>query len=102
MTNFKKIALGLMVGAMAISFSAFINAPKKSLSTTARYYNISGAIGSKNPANFVYEDNGTDLCIVNATHECSAEWSTTNAPVAGQSPTNAGSPSYVGSTTSGN
>ena len=100
MKNFKKIALGLMVGALAISFSAFTNAHKTTLSSTHRYYSITGTLNDTNPADFVYESN-PDLCSSSTTKECSAEWSTTNAPTPGQTPTQAGSPSYVGSTNLG-
>jgi hypothetical protein len=100
MTNIKKTALSLLVGAMAIGFSAFINAPKKSQLTTARYYNTSGIVGDTNPAHFVYQDNGTDLCITSA-KECSAEWTTNNAPAPGQTPAQAGSPNYAGNTSLG-
>ena len=54
MKNFKKIALGLLVGAMAISFSAFTNAHKTTLSSTHRYYSITGTLNDTNPADFVY------------------------------------------------
>jgi len=100
MKKFQKIALGLMVGAMAIGFSAFTNAQKKSASLIYRYYSTTGAVNDTNPADFVYESN-PDLCSTSTTKECSAEWSTTNAPTAGQTPSQAGSPTYVGSTSLG-
>lgn len=101
MKNVKKVALGLLAGAMAISFSAFTNAPKKALNTTARYYSTSGIVGDKNPAHFVYDGGATDDCVSNPSDECTAEWSTNNAPTLGQTPAQAGSPTYVGNPTSG-
>ena len=101
MHNTKKVAIALLVGAMAIGFSAFKNAPKKSMNTTARYYSTSGIVGDLNPAHFVYDGGATDDCVSNPSDECTAEWSTTNAPVLGETPTQAGSPSYIGNPSSG-
>lgn len=98
MKNFKQIAMGLLVGAMAIGFSSFTNASNSkghSQSTTARYYNKFGTIGDQTPGDFIYRDGGEDLCNSSTTKECTAEWTTTNAPSVNQSPSDAGSPSYV-------
>jgi len=102
MKNFKKIAFGLLVGALAISFSAFTNA-HKATSTTARYYNQrADHNASTNPADFVFIDNDVDLCTSSTTKQCSAQWSTDNAPVEGQTPSDAGTPMLVsGSSTAG-
>lgn len=100
MHNTKKIAIALMVGAMAIGFSAFKNVAKKTQLSTFRYYSTSGTVGDTNPADYVYQDNGTDLCT-SSSKECSAEWTTTNAPSPGQTPTQAGSPTYAGNTSLG-
>lgn len=87
---------------MAIGFSSFTNA-HKATSTTARYYNQrADHNASTSPADFVFIDNDVDLCSSSTTKQCSAQWSTTNVPGEGQTPTDAGSPSLVsGSSTSG-
>jgi hypothetical protein len=94
MKNLHKLVLGLMVGAMAISFSAFTNAHSR-LSSTNRYYNTVGTLNDTNPADFVYIDGAEDDCTHSTTKECSAEWTTTNMPTSGQTPTQAGSPAIV-------
>jgi len=43
MKNFKKIALGLMVGALAIGFSAFSTASSKSAKFSTFYYGLNEA-----------------------------------------------------------
>lgn len=48
MKNFKKIAFGLMVGAMAISFSAFTNAKSKFVSDW--YAPLSSTLSPSSPA----------------------------------------------------
>ncbi len=94
MKNFKQIALGLMVGATVISFSAFTNAHSR-LSSTNRYYNTVGTLNDTNAADFVYIDGAEDDCTHSTSKECSAEWTTTNMPTSGQTPTQAGSPAIV-------
>lgn len=104
MKNFKKIALGLLVGALAIGFSSFTNGPKAHVRghlVTYRYYNKMGTIGDETPADFIYRDGLEDDCSSSTTKECSAEWSTTNAPSVNQSPSDAGSPVYAGSSSLG-
>jgi hypothetical protein len=105
MKNFKQIALGLMVGAMAIGFSAFTSANNSSIkfnkdengkliSVTAAYYNISGDPTSVNPANFIFRDATTPAaCSTLSSKECTAQWTTSNMPHNNQSPADAGSPS---------
>lgn len=105
MKNFKNIAFGLMVGALAIGFSAFTsannssikynkNANRKIISVTASYYNISGDPTSTDPDNFIFRDATTPAaCSTLNLKECSASWTTTNAPHNNQSPADAGSPS---------
>ena len=106
MKNFKKIALGLIVGALAIGFSAFTsapgNAPKvtrdangKITSAEVYYYNIDGNKLDQSASNFVYSTDPGAGCN-SSSHECQAEWQTTNMPTNGQSPTDAGSPQYKG------
>ena len=106
MKNFKKIAFGLLVGAMAIGFSAFTSASTntakvtrdakgKIISVTTYFYNKDGNASDKSASNFVYSDGAGAGCN-SSSNECQAEWTTTNMPTNGQSPTAAGSPHYVG------
>lgn len=69
MKNLKQIALGLMVGAMAISFSAFINAPKKNASFATRYWTNNGTnyvllSGTPDPADHCGGTSSTAECAV--------------------------------------
>ncbi|MCU1483189.1 MAG: hypothetical protein JWQ19_3975 [Subtercola sp.] len=100
MKNFKQIAFGILVCALAIGFSSFTNASKRVVSTTNRYYNVTG-IASSNPADFKYVDGLEDDCISNPTDQCTAQWSTTNVPTAGETPTQAGSPVLLGNASAG-
>ncbi|GAB2971986.1 hypothetical protein GCM10027049_02020 [Mucilaginibacter puniceus] len=105
MKNFKKIAFGLMVGALAIGFSAFTTANNSSVkynkdangkivSVSASYYNISGDPTSTDPDNFIFRDGTTAAGCSSVTgKECKATWTTSNTPHNNQSPTDAGSPS---------
>jgi hypothetical protein len=106
MKNFKKIAFGLLVGALAIGFSAFTNGNKNPIKitklangkflATARYYNIRpDHAPSVAPADFVYVNNTSNRCDESLTNQCTAQWTTSNTPTAGQSPTDAGSPAIV-------
>ena len=106
MKNFKQIAFGLLVGAIAISFSAFINANKSNIvkinkdangkitSVTSFFYNKSGVSTDHNASNFVYRDATTPASCNSSSNECQAEWSTPSMPTNGETPP-AGS-SYVG------
>jgi hypothetical protein len=104
MKNFKKIALGLIVGALAIGFSSFTNAKKslvshKGTTFTATYYSTSGTPGDATASHYVYIDDESDLCDVNTQKECTGSWQTTSAPVVNDPPT--GSPVYEGEIHSG-
>jgi hypothetical protein len=76
MKNFKKIALGLMVGAVALGFSAFTNAPVKAEFTTRFWvndgtnYNLLS--GTPDPAD--------DCTAVSAQPECAVESSDGTIP----------------------
>jgi hypothetical protein len=97
MKNLKQIALGLLVGAMAIGFSSFTNV-RKATSTTARYYNQRiDHNPSANAADYIFVNDDVDLCTSSTTKECSVQWSTTNVPLEGQTPMEAGSPSKIAS-----
>jgi hypothetical protein len=110
MKNFKKIALGLLVGAMAISFSAFTNANSHSLKTSKNskgqttymeyYYRALPGGHDTNPADYIYSTNPGNGCNSKSGDVCQAEFTTTNPPVDGSAPS--GSPSYdTGSDVSG-
>lgn len=112
MKNFKQVAFGLIVGAMAIGFSAFTsahnsgmkihrNAKGQIISVTSSFYNIDGNPANQVASNFVYRDGTTsaDCRSAASTKECKADWTTDNMPSNGQSPTAAGSPSYLGNGT---
>jgi hypothetical protein len=72
MKNFKKIALGLVVGAIAIGFSSFTNVHgvKKS-SFTTHYYTNNGtnyvAAGTTQPSEANCGGSSTAACIVSST-----------------------------------
>lgn len=107
MKNFKKIAFGLLVGSMAIGFSAFTNAHSNAfkfnknakgevVSVTASYYNISGDKTSTDPDNFIFRDGTTPAnCTTLSNKECSAQWTTSSMPHNNQSPSDAGSPTLA-------
>ncbi|RKR82868.1 hypothetical protein BDD43_3059 [Mucilaginibacter gracilis] len=109
MKNFKQIAFGLLVGAMALGFSAFTSASKNAIKVTkdakgrllftASYYNKTGIAGDSNAADFVYRNTAGPSCASNPSDECTAEWTTSNAPVNNAAPS--GSPSRTGSATTG-
>ena len=95
MKNFKQIAFGLLLGAMVVGFSAFTNSSKKLKSTPYEFYNISGAIGSTNPSNFIYEGGDDSQCQPGTSTECTAEWNVNNPPSNGDKPSTVGSPRRV-------
>ena len=109
MKNFKQIAFGLLIGTLAIGFSAFTSAYKNSItikkdangkiiSATTYFYNLDGNSADQTASNFVYKDPAVDpnAGCNSSSNECQAQWMTTNPPTNGQTPTAAGSPHYVG------
>jgi hypothetical protein len=109
MKNFKKIAFGLMVGALALGFSAFTTAHKsnmvvkrdangKVLSVTATYFRLPANASTSTDmtaSHYVFSDGALADCTTGTNNICKSDWSTSAAPVDGQSPANAGSPSFV-------
>lgn len=109
MKNFKKIAFGLLVGALALGFSAFTtahnssmkitrNAKGKITSVTATYYRLPAFASTSTDmtaSHYVYSDGARAGCNSGTSDICESQWTTTNAPVDGQSPSDAGSPSFV-------
>ncbi|WP_295769300.1 hypothetical protein [uncultured Mucilaginibacter sp.] len=110
MKNFKQIALGLLVGAMAIGFSSFTNAPKSAykvsklpngkLVVTADYFRKVANAGSSvdsDPSHYIFRDNTTAAqCLDNPDNICSVTWQTDSAPSNNDEPASLGSPSLQG------
>jgi len=108
MKKFKQVAFGLMVGALAISFSDFTTAHNNSMkinrdakgriiSVTTSYYRIPADASTSTDLNanhYEYEDGPLSGCN-SGSDICQSQWTTTNAPSAGESPSGAGSPSFV-------
>lgn len=110
MKKLHKVALALMVGVLAIGFSAFNNANGHSLKIskdskgrllyTERYYRATPGGHDINAADYIYSTNPGNGCNSKPSDVCSAEFTTTNPPVDNSAPS--GSPSYVtGSDASG-
>jgi uncharacterized membrane protein len=99
----------MLTVALAIGASAFTSPHKNSIkitrdakgraSFTATYYNKTGIAGDSNAADFVYRNTAGPSCASNPSDECTADWTTTNAPVNNSAPS--GSPSRTGSATTG-
>jgi len=109
MKKFKQVAFGLMVGALAISFSAFktshnssmkINRDAKGriISVTTSYYRIPADASTSTDLNanhYEYEDGARSACAGSSNNICTSNWTTSSAPSVGQSPSDAGSPSFA-------
>jgi len=103
MKNFKQIAFGVLVCALAISFSAFNNAnghsPKigknsKGQTTYTEYYYRATAGGHDETAgDYIYSTNPGNGCNSKSGDVCKAQFTTTNPPVNNEAPS--GTPSYV-------
>ena len=111
MKNFKQIAFGVLVCALVIGFSAFTNANGHSLKVTKdskgrllfteRYYRATAGGHDETASDYIYSTNTGNGCTSKPANVCSAEFTTTNAPVDNNPPS--GSPAYVtGSDQSGN
>lgn len=89
MKNFKTIALGLIVGAMAIGFSSFTNAHKvnkKGLSDYQFFRKLTAPAHSTANADYVYRPAGA--CLANTGTDCDANFLQSSAPtIVGQNPT---------------
>jgi hypothetical protein len=113
MKNFKQIAFGLVVGALALGFSAFTNAHRsgmvvkrdangKVVSVTATYFRLPGNASTSTDmtaSHYVFSDGALADCNPGTNDICKSNWATTIAPVDGQSPVDAGSPSFVSNET---
>lgn len=82
MNNLKKLALGLLVSAMAIGFSAFKTSEKAKFAQEV-FYNISGAPNNI-ASNYVYRPDGA--CALNTLKKCSATWNYTGTLSEGDNP----------------
>jgi hypothetical protein len=103
MNKIQKMIMSFAAVAMIVGFSAFKLSEKKLAPGQFRFYNISGAIGNTNPANFVYQDNTSAQCTEDLERECSALWTvdlpgSTTTPSPGDKPNSFASPVYNGST----
>ncbi|WP_158993862.1 hypothetical protein [Mucilaginibacter sp. L196] len=80
MKNFKKIALGLLVGALAIGFSSFTNAKRN---TTYTFAHIAHST-SNTKADYKYRGDlaGCD----ESTNICTADWSQSTVPTENSNP----------------
>jgi len=89
MKNLKTIALGLVVGAMAIGFSSFTNAHKsikKGLTDYQFFRKLTAPAHSHANADYEYRPNGG--CVTNTGTDCDANFLQASAPtIVGQSPT---------------
>jgi len=104
MKNFKQIAFGLLVGAMALSFSAFTtshnsgmkihrDAKGKILSVTNTFFRLpadASTSSDNNADHYVFSSGSHAGCTSGTSNICSSEWETTNVPTNGQSPDDAG------------
>lgn len=109
MKNFKQIAFGLLVGAMALGFSAFTNANNSGLkihrdakgrilSVTATYFRKAANASTSTDmtaSHYVFSSSPLATCNTGTSNICQSEWTTANAPSNGQTPDDAGSPSFV-------
>lgn len=86
MKNFKKTALGLIVGAMAIGISAFTNAhTNKSKAGFSSYLFVHSAHSTSNlRTDYVYTSNPNDCTA--STDNCKSLWSQSSAPAEGANP----------------
>lgn len=82
MNNLKKLALGLLVGAIAIGFSAFKSSEKAKFAQEV-FYNISGT-QSNIASNYVYRPDGD--CSPASLKVCSATWNYTGTLTEGANP----------------
>ena len=74
MKNFKKIAFGFVVGAIAIGFSAFTNAKKHFAAGDYAFYNTSGVIHDSNPANYVFRSASSSASCLSQGTVCQETW----------------------------
>jgi hypothetical protein len=87
MKNFKKIALSLLVGVMAVAFSSFTNNAaifrSKSASTTYTFVHpVHGTSNTKADYEYTSDPQG----CTNSTNICSATWNQSEVPTEGSNP----------------
>ncbi|TRW21481.1 hypothetical protein FMM05_20235 [Flavobacterium zepuense] len=102
-----KFAVSLMVGVMAIIFSAFTSGPENEMtvnrnakgeivSVTNTYFRIAtfaSTATDTNPSHYVFSNTNDANCVSN-NNICKSRWTTTSNPTNGQTPSDAGSPSF--------
>jgi hypothetical protein len=86
MKNVKQIALGLMVGAMAIGFSSFTNSkPVHKKGQFANYVFVHPAANANDAkAQYIYDS--TPGSCTNSSNSCKATWSQSAIPAEGDNP----------------
>ncbi|MDT3401052.1 hypothetical protein [Mucilaginibacter terrae] len=105
MKNFKQIALGLLVGTMAIGFSSFTNSKNTSvihkdvdgkiISVTSKYFRLPAFASNTqdtDPSHYVFSNALDADCNTGTNNICSSQWTTDVAPTNGQSPDDVGTP----------
>jgi hypothetical protein len=80
MKNFKKIAFGMLVGALALGFSSFTNAKRNTTYTFAHIAHSTSNL--KSDYKFRSDLAGCD----ESTNICTSDWSQSVAPTEGSSP----------------
>jgi len=86
MQNFKQVTLGLIVGAMVIGFSSFVNGPAKSKKGFSTYlFTHPVHNNSDTRLDYTYESDPNG-CNSSRIDICTAEWSQSTAPTDGQQP----------------
>ena len=109
MKNFKQITFGLLVGALALGFSAFTtahnntmkitrNAKGKIISVTASYFRLppdASTSTDMNASHYVYSDGTRAGCTSGPSNICDSHWRPHPTQVDDPSPNDAGSPSFV-------
>jgi hypothetical protein len=81
MKNFKQIAFGLLVGALALGFSSFTNAKRSG--TYLFVHTVHSTSNTKADYTFVTDPND---CSFSSSDICTAQWMQSAAPAPGSSP----------------
>lgn len=85
MKNFKQLALGLLVGAMAIGFSSF-TAQKSHVKKDDDSYSFVHVAHSTTNGRLDYKFRGTQAGCVESSNNCTSDWTQSSAPSEGDSP----------------
>lgn len=86
MKNFKQIAFGLLIGALALGFSSFTNgSPKAKKGLTTYVFTHPAHTNSDTKSDYTYESEPNG-CATSTVNICTAEWSQSTTPTDGQQP----------------